>query len=105
MDGLNESNYTVSQYEAVCCAPEINIDSKTSKPFRYGKQIVSSEWTFENSSNKNIITNPSSSMQPFVVKSTGLIKPGYYDISFKYSLSNGIEGECKYDSAFRIKSI
>jgi hypothetical protein len=105
MSGNKESDFTVSQFDAVCCAPEIHIDDKTSKPFKYGKQIASSEWTFTNASNRDIVIHPSSSRQPFVVKNDGLIKPGYYDISFKYSLASGIEGICKLDSAFRIKLI
>lgn len=105
MCGNNEEDFTVSQYEAVCCAPELHISNDISKPFKYGKQIVSSEWTFINDSNNDIVVNPSSSRQPFVVKDNGLIKPGYYSISFKYSLANGIIGECKSNSAFRIKTI
>lgn len=105
MTGTKESNYTVSQYEAVCVSPEISVDRRTSIPFRYGHNLTSTEWTFTNASTNEIIEHPASSNQPFVVKSNSLIRPGYYNISFKYSLSDGFEGECKLDSAFRIKTI
>lgn len=105
MSGTKESDFTISQYDAVCCAPEIHVSDTESKPFKYGRQITSSEWTFINSSNNDITMHPASSRQPFVVKNNGLMHPGYYDIVFKYSLANGIEGECKLDSAFRIKVI
>lgn len=105
MTGLNENNYTVSQYEAVCCSPEISINRRVSKPFRYGHKLINTEWIFKNASLNEIIQHPASSNQPFVVKSNDLIKPGYYDISFRYSLANEVEGECRLDSAFRIKTI
>ena len=105
MQGIAEENYTISQYEAVCCAPEININRNNIKPFKYGHKLIDYEWTFCNSAINEYIYNPSSSRQPFVVKDNGLIKPGYYDICFKYSLSDGIQGECTLNSAFRIKTI
>lgn len=105
MQGIAEENYTISQYEAVCCAPEININRNNIKPFKYSYKLIDHEWTFCNSAINEYIYNPSSSRQPFVVKDDGLIKPGYYDICFKYSLSDGIQGECTLNSAFRIKII
>ena len=56
-------------------------------------------------SKNEIIYHPASSRQPFVVDSKNPIEPGYYDISFKYSLADGVIRECKLDSAFRIKAI
>ena len=105
MSGIKEDNYTISQYDAVCCVPEIAVDSKTVKPLKYGKEITDVEWIFTNVSKNNVIYHPASSRQPFVVDSKKSIEPGYYDISFKYSLADGVIRECKLDSAFRIKSI
>lgn len=104
MTGLNADNYTVSQYEAVCCAAEINTLYGV-KPFRYGHMIKSSEWTFINATDNSMIYHPSTSRAPFIAAEKTYINPGYYDISFKYSLTNGIADECKLDSGFRIKVI
>lgn len=104
MTGLNADNYTVSQYEAVCCAAEINTLYGV-KPFRYSHLIDSAEWTFINATDNSVIYHPSTSRAPFVATKNTYINPGYYDISFKYSLTNGIADECKLDSGFRIKVI
>ena len=104
MTGLNADNYTVSQYEAVCCAAEINTLYGV-KPFRYSHLIDSAEWTFINATDNSMIYHPSTSRAPFVATEKTRINPGYYDISFKYSLTNGIVDECKLDSGFRIKVI
>ena len=104
MTGLNADNYTVSQYEAVCCAAEINTLYGV-KPFRYSHLIDSTEWTFVNATDNSIVYHPSTSRAPFVATEKTYINPGYYDISFKYSLTNGIADECKLDSGFRIKVI
>lgn len=104
MTGLNADNYTVSQYEAVCCAAEINTLYGV-KPFRYSHLIDSAEWTFINATDNSMIYHPSTSRAPFVANEKTYINPGYYDISFKYSLTNGIADECKLDSGFRIKVI
>ena len=104
MTGLNADNYTVSQYEAVCCAAEINTLYGV-KPFRYSHLIDSAEWTFINATDNSMVYHPSTSRAPFVATEKTYINPGYYDISFKYSLTNGIADECKLDSGFRIKVI
>lgn len=104
MTGLNADNYTVSQYEAVCCAAEINTLYGV-KPFRYSHLIDSAEWTFINATDNSMIYHPSTSRAPFIATEKTYINPGYYDISFKYSLTNGIADECKLDSGFRIKVI
>lgn len=104
MTGLNADNYTVSQYEAVCCAAEINTLYGV-KPFRYSHLIDSAEWTFINATDNSMIYHPSTSRAPFVANEKTYINPGYYDILFKYSLTNGIADECKLDSGFRIKVI
>lgn len=103
MDGDSIDNYTVSPYEAVCCAAEIN-DGDTVKPFRYGHIINSAEWTFFNHLTNETIVHQASSQMPFVAKSeSDGMQPGYYDITFKYNLTNGVDGECTLNSAFRIK--
>lgn len=104
MTGLNANNYTVSQYEAVCCAAEINTLYGV-KPFRYSHLIDSAEWTFINATDNSMVYHPSTSRAPFITTEKTYINPGYYDISFKYSLTNGITDECKLDSGFRIKVI
>lgn len=104
MDGDDIDNYTVSPYEAVCCAAEIN-NNGVDDEFKYGHLIDTSEWTFYNHNTGEYISHPGTSRQPFVVKSTNdVMNPGYYDISFNYSLTNGITQECKLESAFRIKN-
>jgi hypothetical protein len=46
-----------------------------------------------------------SSQKPFVATDeTKILSNGYYDVSFKYSLSNGLFNEYKLNSAFRIKN-
>lgn len=104
MDGASIDNYTISQYDAICCAVEINNGNKI-EPLRYGHMIDTAEWTFTNNTDNSIVFHPSSSQQPFVANnSKKAITPGYYNISFKYSLTNGVTNECKLNSAFRIKN-
>ena len=103
MDGTNIDNYTVSPYEAVCCAVEINTGDGP-KEFRYGHMIDTAEWSYYNHLTGETVCHPESSQKPFVVNEQAMhMKPGYYDISFKYSLTNGATHECRLDSAFRIK--
>jgi hypothetical protein len=104
MDGTSIETYTISQYDAICCAAEINNGNKI-EPFRYGHMVDTAEWTFTNNTDNTIVFHPSSSQQPFVANSNKkVITPGYYNISFKYSLTNGVTNECKLNSAFRIKN-
>jgi hypothetical protein len=105
MDGNNIDDYTISIYDAICCAPEIN-NGNNVIDFRYGREINDAEWEFyNNSTNASVKYNVNnSSSKPFVANfEQNALKPGYYDIIFKYSLTNGVTGECKLDSAFRIK--
>ena len=104
MDGNDVNNYTISQYEAVCCAAEIN-HGRNNEKFRYGHLIDTAEWKFYNPAYLEEIEHNFSSNQPFVAKEDSLINSGYYDIIFTFSLTNGIKHECRRDSAFRIKSI
>lgn len=103
MEGTSIDNYTVKYGEAVCCAAEINDNGKI-KDFRYGHLINDVEWTFFNHLTNETIQHNASSRMPFIAKSSqDTMHPGYYDVSFKYSLTNGTTGECRLDSAFRIK--
>lgn len=104
MNGNSIDDYTINQYEAVCCAVEIN-NGNAIEDFRYGHLINDAEWTFYNPVTVETIQLPFSSRTPFVAKSKPQINDGYYDVSFKYSLTNGVANECRLDSAFRIKSI
>ena len=54
MQGYDIDNYTVSQYDAICCAAEIN-NFNDIEPFRYGHLINNAEWTFINSSDNSIV--------------------------------------------------
>lgn len=104
MNGNSIDDYTVNQYEAICCAAEIN-NGKNVEDFRYGHMIDTAEWSFNNSATVENIQLPFSSRTPFIAKSKPQMNDGYYDVSFKYSLTNGVIDECRLDSAFRIKSI
>ena len=94
--------YTIKPYEAICCVPEI-MNGNTPIQFNYGHMITESEWTFYNHLTNETILHPASSQQPFIASTKKLLEPGYYDITFKYSLNNGTTQECKLNSAFRIK--
>lgn len=103
MDGNTIDKYTVSPYEAVCCAAEIN-NGYDVEEFRYGHLIQEAEWSFFNHLTNETITHNATSRVPFAIKSEyDAMKPGYYDVTFKYSLTNGITDECTLNSAFRIK--
>lgn len=103
MDGNSIENYTISPYEALCCAAEINTGNGP-KDFRYGHMIDTAEWSFYNHLTNDTVYHPLTSQKPFVATSNNTdMKPGYYDVSFKYSLTNGVSHECRLDSAFRIK--
>lgn len=103
VQGNNIENYTINQYEAVCCAAEID-NGNTIEEFRYGHIIDDAEWTFTNNTTGEIVEYPVSSIQPFVMNDT-IMDTGYYDIKFRYSLTNGIKNECNLISGFRIYNI
>jgi hypothetical protein len=103
MDGNSIDNYTINSYEAVCCAAELNNGYKV-EDFRYGHMITEAEWTFFNHLTNETIKHPETSRRPFAAKSSNdIMNPGYYDVVFKYSLTDGTTNECRLDSAFRIK--
>lgn len=104
MNGNDISNYTVSQYDAVCCAAEVTT-SKGVERFKYGHLIDTAEWSFINATDNSIVYHPTTSRVPFIATQNSAIPSGYYDISFRYSLTNGITDECKLNSGFRIKVI
>lgn len=99
-------DYTITQYDAICCAAEIETLDGSIIPFRYGHRITDSEWSFANNTDLNVLEHPSSSRQPFIANQKNTYIPdGFYDISFKFSLDDGTTQECRLDSAFRKKSI
>lgn len=103
--GDSIDDYMINNYDAICCAAEINTVNGV-EPFRYGHQLseLGLEWQFINASTNESFNHPTSSVQPFISKTDGNLLPsGYYDISFRYSLTNGVEHECKLNSAFIIK--
>lgn len=105
LNGNSIDDYTLTQYDALCCAVEVN-DGNTTREFKYGNLITESEWYFINSSTKEYIPHPNSSRQPFIAKSNNtLLEQGYYDIIFNYCLTDGNLQTCKLSSAFRIKYI
>ena len=104
VQGNTIDDYTLNQYEAICCAAEIN-DKYKVRDFSSGHIISETEWTYNNSITKEVIEYPVSSQQPFIAGDDKGLAEGYYDISFKYSLTNGVTDECKLNSGFRIKHI
>lgn len=104
MDGLVIDNYTVSQYEAVCCAAELESGNKV-LPLRYGNDINSVEWTFINQTDDSVISLPTSSRRPFIAGTDNAVEQGYYTVRFKYSLTDDVERLHTLESAFRIKNI
>jgi hypothetical protein len=90
LDGNNIEDYTINQYDAICCIP-VSINKNKSIEFKYGHNISSFEWEFKNNSllKNNVIKHPSSSQQPFIAKSRkSELDPGFYGITFKYKLSD-----------------
>jgi hypothetical protein len=103
--GDSIDDYMINNYDAICCAAEINTVNGV-ETFKYGHELSERglEWQFINASTGESFNHPTSSVQPFISKTDGnLLPPGYYDISFKYSLTNGVEHECKLNSAFIVK--
>jgi hypothetical protein len=106
MNGNTLDDFTISQYDAVCCDIEVsNSSNEYSSKFKYGHLINSSEWVFRNSTTLNEIQHPASVRQPFVANTkTNNFMDGYYDIVFRYNLS-GQDHELCLNSAFRKKSL
>ena len=97
--GGTPKGYEIKQYEAICCAAEIENGGRTEK-FRYANDLDDVEWTFI--SNKNVIEHPSSSNEPFIADTNKkLLDTGFYGVEFKYCL-NGKKYTHKLDSAFRV---
>lgn len=107
MDSNNIEDFTVNQYEAVCCAAEIHNTSRTEPiPFRYGHLIENSEWIFRNSTTLEEFPHTASVRQPFVANNKYEVLPdGYYDVIFNYKLVDSEPRTLKLDSAFRKKSV
>lgn len=83
------SEYTITD-ETLCCIPDIN----------YSLNIDDYEWEFRNISSNKIIKLPSS--KNVIIGNTDKepLSNGFYDIIFRYSLSNGKINEIKLNSAF-----
>lgn len=104
MNGKSLADYTVSQYDAICCAAEVNTLDGIER-FKYGHMINTAEWTFTNASDNSVVYHPGSSRVPFIADTENAMPSGYYNISFKYSLTNGVEDECRLDSGFRVQIV
>jgi hypothetical protein len=106
MEGDDINAYTISQYEAVCCGPEILSSSKNkSLPFKYGHLISDVEWSFINNTTGEVIEHTMSVRKPFIVGiNNNSMRDGYYNVSFKYKLYDTVQN-MQLDSAFRKKSI
>jgi hypothetical protein len=106
MNGNSIDNYTLSQYEAICCGPEILDSSKSNAlQFKYGHLINDVEWSFINNTTGEIINHTASVRKPFVINiNNEQMKDGYYNVSFKYKLYDTVHN-MQLDSAFRKKSI
>lgn len=103
---ISENDFTISQYDALCAAVEINVTPTLKDQFRYGHLIDNAEWIFKNVSMDKENYYPTSSRMPFIIgENKKSLKPGYYDIIFNYSLSDGIERTISSNSAFRVKYI
>ena len=106
IDGNTLEDFTISQYDAICCGAEILTNSRTeSVKFKYGHMIDDVEWSFINSTTSNILHHTASVRQPFIADHTNnTIEDGYYNIVFRYNLA-GINNEMIVNSAFVKKSI
>jgi hypothetical protein len=104
LDGNTLNDFTISQYDTLCCIPEIHISGNTVEKFRYGHLIDSAEWVFNNISTNEEFTH-TSSQQPFISNVVHQSLPnGYYDIIFRYKISNSIK-EIRLNSGFLKKDI
>ena len=89
LNGNTLDDYTIID-ETLCVIPD----------FKYAKNIVDFEWIFENSSTHEKIYLKSSK-EPFIAKTDeNKLSNGFYNIIFKYSLSDGNTKEIKLNSAF-----
>ena len=105
LEGNTIEDYTISQYDAICVIPEIHKGGNTYERFRYGHLIKDAEWEFINNSVNDTITHPASARTPIVSeRKNELIKDGFYDIVFRYRLSDE-DRELRLDSAFRKKTV
>lgn len=108
LDGSNIDDYTISQYDALCCSVEIdNNESNNIKnivELKYGHLINNTEWQFINFTNENNIIYPTSSQNPFIANNKKMLDQGYYTIKFNYRLGNELK-QIISNSAFRLKYI
>lgn len=106
LDGNNIEDYTINQYDALCCIP-VSINKNKTTEFKYGHKIEGVEWELKNNSliENSVIEHSSSSQQPFIAKSKkSLLNPGFYSIKFRYKLSDDDSkyNEMNIESAFRV---
>ena len=106
IDGQSLDDYTISQYDALCCGAEVVVSNRSeSTKFKYGHMISDVEWCFRNSTTLDKIDHTASVRQPFIAEMNDKsIDDGYYDIIFKYKLYDKTN-ELIIDSAFLKKSI
>lgn len=106
LGGNNIEDYTISQYDALCCIP-VTISNNKITEFKYGHTIQDYEWEFTNSTS-SLIQRPGSSQMPFIVNNTKpeKLKPGFYNIVFRYKLSDDNTNKFNtfsLNSAFKVK--
>lgn len=85
-------NYSLFDDESICICTDL----------KFGRYITEYEWEFENASSGDIFYPDITTESPFVhpdkiVKLT----PGYYNVNFKYKLTDGRENVIKLNSAFK----
>lgn len=86
--GVNIEDYTIYD-DTLCCIPNI----------RYSLDIDEWEWVFENCSTNEKFNIPSI-QDPFITPQSTTLTKGFYNIIFKYKLSNNKLNEIKINSAF-----
>ena len=88
-NGESINDYIITD-DTLCCIPDI----------KYGLKIDDYEWEFENISNNTSIKLPS--IRDVLISNTqnSVLTNGFYNIIFRYSLSDGETNEIKLNSAF-----
>jgi hypothetical protein len=105
LNGNSITDYTISQYDALCVIPEIHKYGNTYERFRYGHLIEGSEWEFINQSENLTTSHPSSARASYISSNNGEpLKDGFYDIVFRYRIG-GEQRELRLNSAFRKKTV
>jgi len=89
---ININDFIITDKDAICIIPN----------FGHGNQLDDFEWKFINNTLDNSFKLPDSIIEPFVTSGeNSFLKPGYYDIIFRYKLINNSQyDEIKWKSAF-----